>query len=370
MLLRWLLASMAVVGITVPAVAGPYAPSAECARCHPLIAAAWQDSAHARSASSPAFLRAVGPLLAARSASECLRCHAPAAAAAENDGTGSVLAAGGIGCDFCHTLATAGTPPARAGTPSFGNDPGPVKRGPLRNPESTWHDAAYSSLFVEGSGLCASCHEYRNSSGVAVLSSWSEWKEGPWPGRGVSCRDCHMPLEPGTPADRAIGGASRRSVSLHRFAGADSRSRLHHALGLELVTVSRDGPRLAITVAAVNRGAGHSVPGGLPGPSLVLAVGLDTGGETLAGLQERAWRRVVLDREGRVLEGPVEIILRGAADGPDTRLRAGETRNETFDFDLPQGARAVVARLEYRDLTDAGAPRGILVSEVRRNLAP
>jgi hypothetical protein len=361
---------MTAVVATVPIAAGPYAPTAECVRCHPLIGAAWQESAHARSSSSPAFLRAVGPLLAAREAAECLRCHAPAAAAREIEGAGGLLVTGGIGCDFCHTLATVGEPPARAGMPSLDNDPGPVKRGPLRNPESTWHDAAFSSLFVEGAALCASCHEYRNGAGVAVLTSWSEWRESPWPGRKVSCRDCHMPLEPGTPADRAVAGASRRSVSLHRFAGADSRSRLHHALDLEIVAVSRDGLRLAVTVAAVNRGAGHSVPGGLPGRSLVLAVGVDTGEATLAGRQERAWRRVVLDREGRVLEGPADIILRGAADGPDTRLRAGETRNETFDLDLPQGARAVVARLEYRDQADAGAPKSFLVSEIRRNLAP
>ena len=61
---------------------GPYASVKTCASCHKLIHQYWSESAHARSATSPAYLTGLEAAVAAASDKQaarvnCVWCHAP-----------------------------------------------------------------------------------------------------------------------------------------------------------------------------------------------------------------------------------------------------------------------------------------------------
>jgi hypothetical protein len=116
-----------------------------------------------------------------------------------------------------------------------------------------------------------------------------------------------------------------------------------------------------------NKGVGHSAPGGLSTKSLVVAVGVDTGSRELMHRRERVYRRELKDAEGRTLVGLADMFLKAASVGEDTRLKPKEARAERFTVPLPEGWRAIVARLEYRDASDPKAgPKTTLVFEERR----
>jgi hypothetical protein len=348
---------------------GPFARAGECAGCHQVIHDGWSESAHARAATTPGFTTAIAGLRDAPEALEgCAACHAPTVRATHDLGLEMPITREGVTCDFCHTVAE--MRPGSGGA-AFVLDPGPLKRGPFLYTESPWHGTGFSPLFKSGPLLCAGCHEHVNVQGVAVLTTWSEWKESDWPGQGVSCQDCHMPLAPGATAERATGGQSRRLVNGHRIVGGTSRSWVHHGIDLSIDTLRLDGATLEAVVSVNNAGAGHRVPGGLPGRRLVLEVGFETAAVAFRPVEERTWQRVLLDAQGQPLDDAGAIFLRAAREGTDTRLRPGEVRSERFRLVPPPGSRALVARLEYRDASNPSIPQRIaLITEVRRNLPP
>src|SRR6185503_16300298 len=110
---------------------------------------------------------------------------------------------------------------------------------------------------------------------VAVLSNYSEWKDGPYPARGVGCQDCHMALVPGTVARVPGPRGSQRVVNLHRLVGGSAMSQLARGLELRIESVSVSSRSAEVAVVVTNEAAGHSVPGGLATKSLVLAAGAE-----------------------------------------------------------------------------------------------
>jgi hypothetical protein len=295
-------------------------------------------------------------------------CHAPTTLLTGDDGLQQPLSREGITCDFCHTIKDVDL--QRAGHP-FNLAPGDIKRGPFEHSEAVGHGTAYSPLHKASSLLCASCHQFTNAAGVAVLNTYDEWREGPYPARGVTCQDCHMAPVPGTTVKEGVKAPSLiRVVNLHRIVGGSSRSQLDRGLDLEIATLTRSGGSAALTVKVSNAAAGHSIPGGLSTKSLVLAVGIDMGEDDLRYRQERVYRRELKDDRGRVLDRVDDLFLRATSVGRDNRLRPLETRQERFRIAVPQGARAVVARLEYHDASAGGDSPSILhITEVRRELA-
>ncbi len=352
---------------------GPYASAAECSKCHQAIHRYWSGSPHARAASNPIFLEtlrmsveAAGDRAAVRR--ECVWCHAPTTLVTGDFELQQPVSREGITCDFCHTVSEVDMDdPDRP----FTMEPGPVKRGPLEYAKSPGHKTAYSPLHRASPLLCAACHEYRNARGVAVLSTYSEWREGPYPVRGVLCQDCHMGLVPGATVREDIKGAAIRVVNLHRLVGGSARSQLERGLDLKIESMTRSGGTAEVSVVVANVAAGHSVPGGLSTKSLVLAVGVETtAGGALEHRQERVYRREMKDESGRVLETVPDMFLKAASVGRDTRIKPKESRTERFSLPIPAGARAVVARLEYKDASDPrGAPKTLLITETRRDLA-
>lgn len=349
-----------------------YEPASECAKCHAEIHKAWTGSPHARAATSPAYLESVRR--AAEPASDpgavrsgCAWCHSPTTLLTGDHDLKEPISKEGVTCDFCHTVADVDL--EKPGHP-FTLDPGEIKRGPFEYTRPAGHRTAYSPLHKASPLLCASCHEFRNARGVPVLSTYSEWKAGPYPFLGVPCQDCHMALVPGT---ATVGGGSGalRVVNLHRLVGGSARGQLERGLDLAIESVTRTGGSAEVRVTVTNAAAGHAVPGGLSTKSLIVAVAVEMADGTQEHRQERVYRRELKDGSGKVLVQVADLFLKAASVGRDNRIKPKETRRERFSVPVPQGAKAIVARLEYRDASDpSGPPRTILITETRRDLAP
>ena len=350
---------------------GTYAAAANCGTCHDVIYKAWADSPHARSATSPAYVealrRVIEPAPDAKAPREaCVWCHAPTTLTTGDLELQPGISREGITCDFCHTVSDVDLDKV----PPFDLKPGPVKRGPFEYVKMRAHETARSTLHRASPLLCASCHEFKNAKGVLVLSNYSEWKEGPYAARGVPCQDCHMAPVPGTVAKDALPKGALRIVNQHRLVGGSAISQLARGLDLKIESVAASGGSADVVVVVKNAGAGHSVPGGLSTKSLVLAVGAETSDGKLDYRQERVYRRELNDEKGVVLESVADLFLKAASIGSDTRIKPMESRRERFTVPVPTGARAIVARLEYRDASDPrnAAPVTSIITEVKEPL--
>jgi len=375
-LIAWLAGAPARAAQPPPSSPAPPAPSAAytsakaCASCHRLIHQYWSESAHARSATSPAFLEGLEAAVASSSDKQavrvdCVWCHAPTVLLTGDDELKQQVTREGVSCDFCHTVKDVDL--ARAGRP-FQLSPGNVKRGPLQYAKSKFHDTEYSSLHKTSPLLCAACHEYRNAQGVAVLSTYTEWRQTSYATRGVTCQECHMPVVPGTTVPAALG-PSGHVINLHRIVGGSNPSKLSVGLDLKIESVTRTSDAADVRVLVTSSRVGHAAPGGFANRALVLAVGVESASGELLHRRERVYRRTHQDAAGQELVTVADLMLKAAREGDDTRIQPGESRAERFTVPIPEGARAIVARLEYRDLSDPKAgPRTILVNEERQDL--
>jgi hypothetical protein len=289
-------------------------------------------------------------------------CHAPMSIASGDIALQESVTREGVSCDFCHTVADVDL--GRRPNP-FDLAPGAVKRGPLEYASSPFHQTAYSPLHKTSALLCAACHEQENARGVKVLSTYSEWKAGPYADQGRTCQECHMPLVPGRTVKEGLDSAQRR-VNLHWMSGGGLASRLAGGLKLSIESAEIGASTAQVRVAVFNSGVGHAAPGGLSSKSLVLSVGVDDGSGRLAPQLERTYRRLLRDNEGREIKTVAGEFLDAATVAEDTRLKPRETRTETFTLPISATGKAIVARLEYRDASDPHNPTAsTLVAEAR-----
>lgn len=349
---------------------GVYASARTCAACHKAIHAYWSESAHARAAGTPSYLASLGAAVAGSADPQatrrtCVPCHAPTTLVSGDYALALEVSREGVSCDFCHTVAD-----VDVSNPEhpFELKPGNVKRGPLQYAESPFHATEYSVLHKSSPLLCAGCHEYRNAAGVAVLSTYSEWKDSPYPARGVPCQECHMPLVPGSTVREGLQ-SDQRVINLHRLTGGSGAAKVRSGLDLRL-SVSVTSTAADVQVTVTNSGVGHAAPGGLSSKALVLAVGVESARGELLQRRERLFRRELRDAQGRALTSVADLFLKSAAVGEDTRLKPTEARTERFTVPVPAGAKAIVARLEYRDASAPGAePTSTLILEERHPLS-
>lgn len=351
---------------------GPYASAQACGECHKTIHLYWSESVHARSASRPTYLASLESAVAGASDKDALRrscaaCHAPTSLVTGDYAMQQQVTREGVTCDFCHTVYSVqmDAPPGSR----FEAKPGKVKYGPLLYAKSPSHDSEYSALHKASPLLCAACHEYTNAHGVAVLSNYSEWQNGPYRDRGMTCQECHMPTVPGSSVREGLT-ASERVINLHRMSGGTVPTKVQHGVALRIVSVDQGSASAGVQVVVTNSGVGHAVPGGLPTNALVLSVGVERpGARELEHRLERVYRQRLADASGRVLLRPADLFLNATAVVEDTRLKPTESRSERFTLPIPAGVTAIVARLEYRDESDpTAAPRTSLVGEERRPL--
>jgi hypothetical protein len=177
-----------------------------------------------------------------------------------------------------------------------------------------------------------------------------------------------MPVVPGTTVPAALG-PSGHVINLHRIVGGSNPSKLSVGLDLKIETVTRTSGNADVQVLVTSSRVGHSAPGGFANRALVLAVGVESSSGELLNRRERVYRRTVKGRGGRRALHRRRHHAQGDVGGGRHPIKPGEARAERFTVPIPEGARAIVARLEYHDLSDPKAgPRTILVNEERRDL--
>lgn len=270
-----------------------------CATCHAPLVDEWHQSMHARAHASkdPVFAalrdlreKKQGPEVVAK----CARCHTP-----RSDDQDSAAARAGVSCAACHVEPDGGV-----------------------------------GMVAEGSELCLTCHEATTTPGGAAACT-----TGPEHAAmgGVSCQSCHMPTVegPGGTASDDPTHASHAFLGPHRAYLQDDRSFLAQAVAVSIAATSGGA-----TVTLVNA-AGHGFPTGFPGREAILSITVRSrDGAPVHTESHRLGKRYV-DAEGVPVPAAFATTLEA-----DTRLRPAEQRG--FDVAVPEGARRIEARLEYR----------------------
>ncbi len=310
-----------------------------CGRCHRAIHEAWKTSAHAKSMESRLFQDALELAendMGAETRRTCLGCHAPVAVRINDLALRRKVSWEGITCDYCHSIESV----SAAGKNHVAKlQFSVVKNGPLKDANSNGHATAYSSVFTS-SEVCATCHEYTNSLGFPVLTTYTEWKNSSAAREGKQCQACHMYQVAGRVVDPRIRRSEEAQINLHAMPGGHSLEQLHKTIGATLTT-AHEGGQLRVAVEVANKFAGHSVPTGSPLRKLVLEVAADSyDGQHYRGRRE--YRRAVADERGVEIDREHIVMVKPAKLLSDTRLAAGEKRTETFTFPVPEGVQAQV----------------------------
>lgn len=303
-----------------------------CGECHRDIYRMWRGSAHAEATDDPFFFQSYKEVLAegpARLGKVCLDCHAPLAVAAGDLDLARSVSREGVNCEFCHGLVAVEMTDEG---PRHKLDIGKVKRGTIAAADSPAHGVAFSELHRD-SRLCAPCHEYVNDDGVAILTTYSEWEQSTAAEEGKTCQTCHMAITEGEVVDPKTVRDSDAQVNLHEMPGGHSIHQLLDALAIK-VRPRRSADSLTVAVDVTNRGAGHSVPTGMPGRRIVMTVEVRGGGRLsfeesrVYGKSFKNARDVTIDRVG-------DYFRPGVLLKADTRIAADESRRETFTFPVP-----------------------------------
>lgn len=339
-----------VEGSPEPSESGPgidseaYTSARTCGECHADIYNSWKNSLHAFSMTDPIFDAAYMQALKLggdEARRLCLQCHAPMAAQNGDYDLKLGVTREGVSCDFCHTVTAVHLDNP---TQRFSVEPGPVKRSVIEKTSSPAHEVAYSELH-KTSEFCGGCHNYKTATGQAIMGTYEEWKNGPYPSRGIECQDCHMTRGEGRVVRQEIQ-ESEAEFHLHDL--IHDTDQLRSALALRIEGASKTSGRLQVDVVVENVGSGHMVPTGMPSREVVLRVTVDHDGRVMT--QERRFRKIVADRESRPLSSDHEALLFGEKILNDTRIGPGEKRALRFTFDVPSGQRRskVNASLSYR----------------------
>ena len=293
-----------------------------------MIEAQWRTSAHAIADRTPLF-RAMKQ--AAGSEADCLRCHAPLTGQVDPALQASKEA---ITCDACHLLRH--VVPSRQGATLVHELGDNVKFGPFCDlPDNYFHKVGCSPLHAE-SAFCGGCHLYYVPTRQGPLPVFTEYEE--WLALGEktetqTCQSCHMP---GGTAEIAVGATSRIGVGHHGFFG-DQRTLRRTALAVS-ASLRQSPQLLRVQLSVSNNLAQHSVPTGLPGRRVRLAVSVEDPAGAVVERKELFFARILVDDTG--VEVPFYAATRV---GSDNRLLADETRQVSFELKAPA---AGVVRIE------------------------
>lgn len=326
--------------------------SAVCGECHQAIHAVWRQSLHANSWSNGVFqaaFRRSKETYGEEKSRLCLSCHAPTVRHGNDYAVKESITKEGITCDFCHSIHAAEladpVDPIRFAV-------GRTKYGPLRHAQSPAHQIVHSDLFMR-SEFCATCHEYKNTHGVTVLGTFSEWRNSSYAERGQQCQDCHMPLVPGRTVALDVKSDTSGKVNLHNISGSHDIERVRKAVTMNIVGHEWLEEKAWVYVKVANMGSGHCFPTGLPMHRAVLEVTLRKAGEII-DRREIPFEVVMLDASGRPLRREHEVFTAAATIRSDTRLKPNEERVIDVSFRNLKASRLVVAAsLYYEYSTEA-----------------
>jgi len=320
--------------------------SAVCGECHQAIHAVWQHSLHANSWTNGVFqaaFRQSREIYGEERSRFCFSCHAPTVRHGDDYAVKESITKEGIACDFCHSIQAVDlADPADPVRLTVGK----TKYGPLRHAQSPAHQIVDSELFKR-SEFCGICHEYKNSHGVTVLGTFSEWKSSSYAKRGMQCQDCHMPLVPGRTVALEVKSESTGMVNLHDVSGSHDIERVRKAITMELAGYEWLGEKVWLYVKVSNVGSGHCFPTGIPMHRAVLEVVLRNAGEEIAR-REIPFEVIMLDQNGQPLLREHEVLVSAAKIARDTRLKPDEVRVIDIPFRDVKASRLVVtATLSY-----------------------
>src|SRR5262245_44265468 len=153
-----------------------------CKDCHPKHYQEWSGSMHAYATDDPLFIALNKRGQEAQIGGFCLKCHAPMAVHAGNDGGIVDLATlpksqHGITCYFCHNVdSVLGTHdnPLHLGdyVVMRGEYMDPVKNKAHRSEYSTYIDRDRT----ESASMCGSCHDIVNRNDAHIERTFTEWQ--------------------------------------------------------------------------------------------------------------------------------------------------------------------------------------------------
>lgn len=310
--------------------------SATCGKCHAQIYSQWKGSLHSQATADPIFRAAYFEAhykSNGKAAKLCLRCHAPTSEITNGYDLDITLTGEAITCDFCHSVKDIHL---EKDFP-FELDLGVTKYGPRGNMNVKQHKTQKSTLHTD-SRFCAGCHEYRPN-GLPVMTTYTEWKNGPYADEGKMCQDCHMPKKKGIVAT----GLPESDMVNHDIAGSHSVVQLKKAVAVRVTGVERGEDRMVVKVDISNVGSGHRLPTGMPTRKLYLFCEVKVPGEQ-SFKDKIVYEKAIFDKEGNELHSDTDIMLgRGVAIAKDNRLYPKETRSETFTFYIAKNKRVNIS---------------------------
>lgn len=254
---------------------------------------------------------------------DCLRCHSPLEGQVDPK---LAVANEAITCDACHLLRRVA--PAKGGATLIHELGDNVKFGPFCDlPDNYFHKSGCSPLHGE-SAFCGGCHLYYlplGDGGLPVFTEYEEWLTAGSKGETQTCQSCHMP---GGTAQIAVGERSRIGVGHHGFFG-DQRSLRRTALAVT-ASLRQSARSISVQLAVSNNVAQHSVPTGLPGRRVIVAVTVEDGAGEIVDRKEETFARILANDAG--LEVPFSSATRVDT---DNRIGADETRQVSFELKAP-----------------------------------
>jgi len=371
-MLRWFFCVVGMLGAgfvsAAPPEQGVITRSDTCGSCHRDIFTMWRASAHASSMEDPVFLESFRKSQAALGADRsraCLNCHAPAVQMNGDWELQERITWEGVSCDVCHSLVSVDM---SGQGPRMSLDPGPVKRGPIRDADPLWHEVAYSELH-ESVLVCAPCHEYVNEAGTPIMTTFSEWRESGARQRGDICQTCHMGLTKANVVEPRVKRVAHAEVNLHEVPGGHSLDQLYKALAVDF-EMTREADELSVDVRLTNKGAGHGVPTGMPDRRIILIVAVD-GGDPDHLEDRRIYAKSFADASGEMINQTWGYFERGATLVSDTRIMPDQQRAERFRFAVPATATVhLTVRLKYEQMTGDSEGTSFTFYSERRMLRP
>ena len=287
-----------------------------CGGCHTTQYQGWKGSMHANSFKDPIF-QAEWALAKKQVGGNidklCAGCHSPPGMLADaikfdptlgkhGGFTAPPIAEQGVSCDVCHTISGSSfqnSAVVEHGNGSYISSPGKIKRGPLKDAQSPYHETAYSQHHTQ-SAFCGNCHNIFNPINQFPLErTYDEWKYSVYAQNNVQCQDCHMvPVETavrvadelkparelknhGLAGKAAIGAKKDRDlIHGHAFVGGNSviteqlgdpdsyahsliaikRLRSAAELAVKINQVKGQGDLHNLSVKVTNKRAGHHIP--------------------------------------------------------------------------------------------------------------
>ncbi len=196
--------------------------SESCGSCHVQHYQEWRTSMHSYAMVDPVYRALVSIRqedFAGNQDRFCLQCHSPIGTRSGDIQPGfsfenlQNITLEGVNCETCHSTSAVQRPFNAGLVLDVG---GPMK-GPIKNAQQTaGHQTEYSEL-LQGSRMCASCHDVVEVSGLNLERPYEEWLQSPAAAEGVECQSCHMAGYSG----KATEVSPERDLHEHFFVGVD-----------------------------------------------------------------------------------------------------------------------------------------------------